>query len=657
MNQSVLAEKLNASRVRGNEKCWVLHHFVRRRSKMKRFSALAVLLLLSSGLFAMSPQDTSNTSHQRKATTKTVSPSAASRIDKLEKLAEQQQQQIQQLHQELQSRDQAMQQMQQRLDQGLPASSVATAAESKADAAAAQASKLQQDINSIRRDLSGLEENSNSTALTLVETRKSISGLENPLALHFRGITITPGGLMAAQTVYRTRALGAEVTPFNAIPMPGASQTRMSEFYGSGRFSRFSLLAEGKVENAKLSGYIEGDFLSAGVTSNNTESNGYTLRQRQAWLQAALNNGWTFTGGQMWTLVTETRNGLDNRSEAVPMTIDTQLVAGMSWAWQYGFRVTKNFNNKTWLGFSVENPQTTFAAHGSANDFLIGSPGSTGGGAYNPSATYSFNKMPDFIVKAAFEPGFGHYEIFGILSDFRDRVYPCATTSATGMCNAITGPSAAGAFNNSATGGGLGANARVTLEKQFDIGLHFLGGKGVGRYGTSLLPDATVQPNGVLAILKNYQTLVTLELHKPKFDIYLNGGGEYVGRSWALNSAGNPVGYGSPLFNNSGCNTEPLPGTPGTGQYPISTSGFLPGGLANCTGDTRNILDGTFGFWYRLYNGSKGRLQFGSQYSYVVRNTWAGAGGYTPHGIENMVFTSFRYYLPGSAPAIKAVGN
>jgi poly-beta-hydroxyalkanoate depolymerase len=33
--------------------------------------------------------------------------------------------------------------------------------------------------------------------------------------------------------------------------------------------------------------------------------------------------------------------------------------------------------------------------------------------------------MPDIIVKAAFEPGFGHYEIFGVMSRFRDRVYPC----------------------------------------------------------------------------------------------------------------------------------------------------------------------------------------------------------------------------------------
>jgi hypothetical protein len=41
------------------------------------------------------------------------------------------------------------------------------------------------------------------------------------------------------------------------------------------------------------------------------------------------------------------------------------------------------------------------------------------------------------------------------------------------------------------------------------------------------------------------------------------------------------------------------------------------------------------------------------QYSNYIRNTWRGVGATTgegtsgqPHSDENMVFTSFRYYLP-----------
>ena len=69
------------------------------------------------------------------------------------------------------------------------------------------------------------------------------------------------------------------------------------------------MLAQGKLDNMTMTGYVEADFLGAGVTSNNNESNSYVLRQRQVWGQAALHSGWSFTGGQMWSLVTETKVG------------------------------------------------------------------------------------------------------------------------------------------------------------------------------------------------------------------------------------------------------------------------------------------------------------------------------------------------------------
>jgi len=329
------------------------------------------------------------------------------------------------------------------------------------------------------------------------------------------------------------------------------------------------------------------------------------------------------------------------------MTIDAAYNVGFSWARQYGFRVSKNFSNKFWFAFSAENPQTTFSVHGASNDFIVGAAG-TSGGLYNPSATYSFNYMPDFVVKTAFEPGWGHYEVFGVISNFRDRVFPNATA---------TPASASGAFNDVRTGGGLGANIRGSLaNKHVDIGVHFLGGDGVGRYGASGLPDATVRPNGTLALLRSYQSLGTLEFHYPKADIYFNVGNEYVGRDTSLNGGGTLVGYGSPLANNAGCLTETLPGGATSGQFPTSSQGFLPGSLANCTADTKDIFEVTGGFWFRLYKGPKGMLQFGPQYSYFKRNTWTGLNGAIvggvvppsaePGGTENMVLTSFRYYLP-----------
>jgi hypothetical protein len=559
----------------------------------------------------------------------------------------QQQQQIQQLNTQVAGRDQQIQQLQQRLDQ---AQATASGAATKADSAASAATKQGEDVETFRNDLNYLKTTATNTALTLQDTQTNLrSAMENPLAIHYKGVTLTPGGFFAAESVWRAHALGADInTPFNAVPMPGAAVNRVGEFFGSARQSRISLLAEGKLSAAKLTGYVEADFLSAGITSNNNQSNSYTLRQRQFWGQAALNNGFTFTAGQMWSLVTETKKGLDNRTEAVTMTIDPQYNVGFSWTRQYGIRVTKNFFDKYWIGASIENPQTLFSASGQGQNFLLGSAG-TSGGLYNPSATYSFNSAPDFVFKAAAEPGIGHFEVFGIIRRFRDRVYPNAVA---------TTPSALGASNFSTIAAGYGANARVSLlSKHLDVGGHFLAGDGMGRYGSSALPDVTVNADGTLAALKSAQGLGTVEFHSAKLDFYLNAGAEFVGRHTTINplippgSGQDPfVGYGDPIANNAGCYTETVPGKPASGQFPTSSSGFLPGSLTGCAGTTRNIIEGTAGFWYRFYKGPKGTVQWGPQYSYFVRNTWSGLGGASffgqPRGIENIFLTSFRYYLP-----------
>ena len=463
---------------------------------------------------------------------------------------------------------------------------------------------------------------------TAVPAPQTASSEQSPLNIRYKGVTLTPGGFLAAETVWRQHGMAADVnTPFASVPYAGAGNYNLSEFFASGRQSRITMLVEGKIPWGKIGGYYETDWLSAGVTSNNNQSNSYTNRQRQLWAQAALNNGWTFTGGQMWSLVTETGNGMDNRTEKLPSTIDAQYHVGFSWTRQFGFRVTKNFNNKVWLGFSIENPQTLLTAHGNATNFTFGNAGQ-GGGLYNLNANYSYNVSPDYVFKAVFQPKVGHYEVFGIVSPFRDRIYPNATA---------TPASATGASNSSTTGAGFGANARWLLaNKHVEFGLHYLGGNGVGRYGTSTLADLTVRPDGTLETLSAHQGLVTLEFHHKKFDIWSNAGVEHVGRSWALNAAGKPVGYGSPMFSNAGCLVETLP---------TAGNGFGPGSPASCNGDTRDVQEYSVGFYIKFYNGPMGRLQWGPQYSHIIRNTWAGTGG-GPQAAQNMVFTGFRYYLP-----------
>lgn len=599
---------------------------------MKSASKVCAILFLATGLVAQTstPPKPKKTAAVTAADVQSLKDAIAAQQAALA----QQQKQIQQLMDALNRKDQAVQQAQ----------TAAADAANKADAVQAQSNKDQQAVTELKGDVTDLKTNMTSTVVSIQETQKTLS--EPPTAIHVKGITITPGGFLAAETVWRSRALGADInTPFNTVMMPGASANTMSEFFGSGRQSRLSLLAEGRLASVKLSGYVEADFLSAGVTSNNNQSNSYTLRYRQAWGQAAFDNGWTFTGGQMWSLVTETKHGVDNRTEATPMTIDPQYTIGFSWARQYGVRLSKNFGNKVWFAASLENSEVTLTSHNNASNFLVGSAGVLGG-LYNNQANYSFNPSPDIIAKLVFEPGVGHYEIFGVYSRFRDRIFPCIDIAATTVCGTATtpGPNATAAFNSSGNGGGFGANARWSFDKKrLDFGLHFLGGSAVGRYGTGGLADMSARSNGTLDLIRNYQGLGTLEWHGPKIDIYLNAGAEYASRAASYDPITKKyVGYGSPFFPNTGCFTETGPGA----------GGFVPGGLSSCTADTRVVIEGTAGFWYKLYDGSKekvnrGRVQFGPQYSYVTRNAWSGSSSPNqPHGIDNMIFTSFRYYLP-----------
>src|SRR5437868_14330071 len=339
---------------------------------MKRFLAQMLLFALTGSILAFA-QTAAPAPKKRK--TKTASaPSVAAQLKTMSEAIDAQQKQIEQLRQELQTRDQSVQQLQQRLDQSQAA---ATQAQAKAEAATAEASKQEQSVTALRSDVDDLKQNTSTTMLTLQETQKSVKdAIESPTDIHYKGITLTPGGFVAAETVTRQRALSADInTPFTGIPFNGNDLSHVPESNFTARQSRLTLLAESKVGSTKLTGYYEGDFLGTGVTSNNRQSNSYVFRQRQVYAQAALENGWSFTGGQMWTLATENKKGIQNRQEDLPMIIDPQYVVGFTWARQYAFRIVKDFGGKFALGLSIEGPQATVGGRGfsSVSTTTIGS--------------------------------------------------------------------------------------------------------------------------------------------------------------------------------------------------------------------------------------------------------------------------------------------
>ncbi len=278
-----------------------------------------------------------------------------------------QQQQIQQLTQQLQQNQQNWQQAQ----------AAATDAANKAAAAQTQASQEQQAVGELKGDVADLKTNLTTAAMSLQETQKTIdSTLQNPLSIHYKGISFSTSAFVAAEFVRRSRELGGDVTtPFNALTMPGASQSNLSEFFGSARQSRPTLFVVGRLKNVELSSYISGDFLSAGVTSTATQTNSYTLRLRQAWGQAKFDNGWKFLGGQMWSLVTEGKAGiapsddLGKVNDARPSTIDAGYNVGFTFARQYGIRLTKDFGDKFSVAVALENAEGTLTTHGQRRQF------------------------------------------------------------------------------------------------------------------------------------------------------------------------------------------------------------------------------------------------------------------------------------------------
>jgi hypothetical protein len=579
-----------------------------------------------------------------------VTPKRPSVETQIQQLREDMESQINQLKQQLTDSNAQLQAAQQ---QAAAANAAAAQAQQQAQQQQQQTSDNASAVSNLQGAVGDLKTNSTSLASSIQETQTNLTKkIEHPDEIHFKGITLSPtGSFIEAATVWRSAAIGGDInTQFTGIPLANSNAAQLSEFYGTGRQSRIALKAIGKIPSMTMTGYYEADWLGTGITSNNNQSNSYVFRQRQIWAQAKLNSGWQFTGGQMWTLATETTHGLDNGTEILPAVIDPQYVAGFVWARQYGFRVTKDFGDKFWIGASAENAETLNPAGSSLpTNLLIGSDGNNGG-LYNVTANYSFNLAPDMIAKIAVEPRWGHFEVFGIARFFRDRIYPNSTTTTTtvnGVTTTTTVPNSIGAYNDSTVGGGIGGSGRTTLlNKKLTIGLKGLWGDGTGRYGSSTIADITLRPNAQIAPLHNWDALGTIEANPTKrMMVYLNYGGDYVGRRYF-----GRVGYGSPLTNMSGCNVEPGPSTAANPGFGGGT-GFTPSTPANCGNQTKDVQELATGYWYDFYRGPMGRMRQGAQYSYFQRNIWSGAGGTTnpgggANGTDNVFETSFRYYLP-----------
>lgn len=477
------------------------------------------------------------------------------------------------------------------------------------------------------------------------------------------GVKVTFGGFIEAAAVWREHNEVADVnsSPFGSMPFPNSPLYHEGEFRGSARQSRFSIKATGDIDPAKrLTAYYEMDFLGAGVTANSRESNSYQPRIRQAFVGYDDDNyHFHLSAGQTWSLATQNKVGMLPLTENTPLVIDAQNVVGFDWARQPGIRFVEDFNNKTiWLGMSVESPQVNFASNsigvvgglsqGATSGGLTGStnagspipPGLSindlnacqASGLLDSATACSTDEFPDLIQKAAFDPGWGHYEVFGMERFFTDRVY---TTAIQGSGS-----------NKTNTGWGIGGSALMpVVPKYVDFQASVLTGEGIGRYGSSQLADVTIGPDGSLTPLRATHVLLGAIGHvTPDLDVYAYAGQEQVQANF-YNIGATPFGYGNSGYANTGCLLENQGS--GTAGYNDPIAG------TTCTANVHRTQELTVGFWNNLYKGSWGRLTYGVQYEFLKLQAFAGAPGPTTatstpnQGLsptEQAVMVSLRYY-------------
>jgi hypothetical protein len=429
------------------------------------------------------------------------------------------------------------------------------------------------------------------------------------MVLNMKGITLNLGGFLEGDLIYRSRNLNSDLTsPFQSIPLGNTAGYYQDETRLTARRSRLSLLVKGDYsDTTHLAGYYEMDFLGAASTSNSNESNSYTPRLRHAYATV----DWDLPGvhllvGQAYSLVTINEIGIVPRRELIPLTIDNQDVPGHTWARQPQFRIVKEWDKKYWLGLSVENGQTT--VKGGPNPPLTTNYANGQPAGNNFANNLSVNAYPDFVVKAAADPGWGHFEIYDLIRVFETGLNQNGRVKTTYRATNAVG----------------GAVILPLIAEKLKVTLSGIYGEGIGRYGAAQLPDATQAQSGENVPLKGWHLLAGLIFDPTaEWTLYAYCGREKMEqRSWIDPVTGKGYGYGSELYDNSGA--------------------AVLGGTVN--GNVQTVSQVTAGTWWKLYQGKMGKLQTGLQYSYTEDRYFKVVNGGAPRADDHMVFTSLRYY-------------
>jgi hypothetical protein len=448
---------------------------------------------------------------------------------------------------------------------------------------------------------------------------------DHPLSVKIGGAYFTPGGFVDLTGIFRSADVGSGLgTNFTILPYNNTLPLgQLSEFRFTGQASRLSLRVDAQPsQSTSVAGYIESDFNGFEPANSNISTKSDSFRLRLAFVQ--LRHGkWELDTGQMWSFLTPTREGLSPFPDNVftALRLDTSYLAGLVYSRQPGIHVVYHATNWWSFGVALENPQqfvpssVVFPTDGTANFFSTqfdngSSSTSAASSAINPTVP---NLHPDIEAKTAFDWRLGgrlfHVDADGVARTFR-------------VDNNLVTP----ASTNKVTGGGGGLNANLEIVKNFHLIGNSFYGDGVGRYIGGLGPDVVVRPDGTLSAVRAGSGVGGFEWQTtPK--LLLDGyySGAYFWQNYALTTKalGVPCGVSASLY----CVGFGFPGSANT--------------------NNRDYQEGTLGFIPTIWSSPNyGKLQFISQFSYVVRAPWYVAPGNPKNAHAFITYLDLRYIIP-----------
>ncbi|HZZ19764.1 MAG TPA: hypothetical protein VFE25_10365 [Opitutaceae bacterium] len=467
-----------------------------------------------------------------------------------------------------------------------------------------------QDVDSLQAEVAA-QASAPATTTTTVTTSAMPSSVQvaapsgqSPLFFKIGNANFTPFGFLDFTGVYRNEATGSAIgTGFNSIPYSNQSVGQLSETKFSAQNSRLGLKVESAVNDTKVLGYVETDFLGNAPTNLGVSSNSDTLRVR-VYFADFRNGPWEFLAGQDWSMLTPNRKGISPIPGDIFYTndMDTNYQAGLTWARQPQVRVVYHATDEFTLGLSVENPDQYV---GSA---VVLPSAFTATEVDQGTATTQPNAFPDVVIKGAYDTKAitglpWHFEVAGLARSYKINTYSSTLNS-----------------DATAEGGGISAALNLELVKGFTLvgtGFYSYGG---GRYINGLGPDFIVKAPDAsgaygIGLVKATSAIVGAEwavAPQDTISAYWSTAG--FGQRYSKLSNGTYVGYGYPGSSNSNNKT--------IDEYTIAN---------------------TYTFWK---NPAYGALAVIGQLSYVDRKPWYVAAGGLTKADATMVFLDLRYTLP-----------